>query len=98
MKASKKLPKGKAGVKAVYKVGKPNGKGPDSGTGSVTLFINGEKVGEGRVERTQPSIFSISETFDVGVDTGTPVSKDYIRTKNNDLGGHVTKVTVTMDD
>jgi hypothetical protein len=29
----KKLPKGKAVVKAVYKVGEPNGKGPDSGTG-----------------------------------------------------------------
>ncbi len=98
VKASKKLPKGKVVVKAVYKVGKPNGKGPDSGTGTVTLFINGEKIGEGRVERTQPGMFSISETFDVGVDTGTPVSRDYTRTEGNELRDHVTKVTVTMDD
>ena len=98
VKASKKLPKGKAVVKAVYKVGEPNGKGPDSGTGSVTLFINGEKVGEGKVERTHPGLFSLNETFDVGVDMGTPVSKDYTRTKGNELRDHVTKVIVTIDD
>ena len=98
VKASKKLPKGKAVVKAVYKVGEPNGKGPDRGTGSVTLFINGEKVGEGKVDRTQPGLFSVSETFDVGVDMGTPVSKDYTRTKGNDIRDHVTKVIVTIDD
>ena len=84
-------------VKAVYKVGEPNGKGPDSGTGAVTLFINGEKLGEGKVERTQPGLFSVSETFDVGVDMETPVSKDYTRTKGNELRGHVTKVIVTID-
>ena len=98
MKASKKLPKGKAVVKAVYRVGKPNGKGPDSGTGTVTLFINGEKVGEGKVERTVAAMFSVSETFDVGVDMGTPVSRDYTRTKGNELRNHVTKVIVTIDD
>lgn len=98
VKASKELPKGKAVVKAVYKVGQPKGEGPDRGTASVALFINGEKVGEGNVERTVPGTYSLSETFDVGVDMGTPVSKDYTRTEGNDIRDHVTKVTVVIDD
>ena len=98
VRSSKKVPKGKAEVKAVYKVGKPNGDGPDRGTATVTLFINEEQVGEGKIGRTVPGVYSISETFDVGVDTGTPVSKDYTRTEGNDLRDHVTKVTVKTDD
>jgi len=34
-------------------------------------------VGEGRVDGTQPMIFSGDETTDVGSDTATPVSDDY---------------------
>ena len=45
--------------------------------GSVTLYLDGEKVGEGRVDGTQPMIFSGDETTDVGADTATPVSDDY---------------------
>lgn len=43
----------------------------------VTLFIDGVKVGEGRVENTIPSRFSLDETFDIGEDTGTPVILSY---------------------
>jgi arylsulfatase len=39
--------------------------------------VNGEKVAEGAIERTVPESFSLSETFDVGVDNGTPVSSNY---------------------
>ena len=35
------------------------------------------KVGEGRVEGTQPMLFSPDETTDVGSDSATPVSDDY---------------------
>ena len=45
--------------------------------GNVTLFIDGEKVGTGRVEATQPMIFSADETCDVGEESGSPVSDDY---------------------
>ncbi len=41
--------------------------------GNGTIYINGEKVGEGRIERTQPMIFSADETADVGIDLATPV-------------------------
>jgi arylsulfatase A-like enzyme len=45
--------------------------------GAVTLYVDGQSVGEGRVERTQPLIFSADETADVGNETGTTVSDDY---------------------
>jgi arylsulfatase len=45
--------------------------------GTVTLYIDGKQVGEGRVDGTEPMIFSGDETTDVGADTATPVSDDY---------------------
>ena len=45
--------------------------------GNVTLFIDGENVGKGRVEATQPMIFSADETCDVGEESGSPVSEEY---------------------
>ncbi len=45
--------------------------------GTVTLFVDGKSVAEGRVEHTQPMIFSADETADVGNETGTTVSEDY---------------------
>ena len=45
--------------------------------GTVTLYLDGEKTGEGRVEATVPMIFSADETADVGRDSASPVSDDY---------------------
>ena len=43
----------------------------------VTFWINGEKAATGSVERTIPAGFTASETFDVGMDTSSPVADDY---------------------
>lgn len=45
--------------------------------GTVSLYYDGVKVGTGRVELTQPLIFSADETTDIGDDYGLPVSADY---------------------
>jgi arylsulfatase A-like enzyme len=45
--------------------------------GTVSLYLDGEKTGEGRVEGTVPMVFSADETCDVGSDTASPVSDDY---------------------
>jgi len=37
--------------------------------------VNGKSVAEGRVEKTQPNIFSADETADVGIDNQTPVAE-----------------------
>ncbi len=45
--------------------------------GNVTLYVDGEKVGEGRVGATVPMIFSFDETCDVGSESGSTVTDDY---------------------
>jgi arylsulfatase len=43
----------------------------------VKFWINGEEVAKGTVQRTIPAFFTASETFDVGMDTSSPVANDY---------------------
>jgi arylsulfatase A-like enzyme len=45
--------------------------------GDARLYVDGDKVGEGRVENTQPVVFSADETTDLGRDSATPVSDDH---------------------
>ena len=45
--------------------------------GDVSLYYDGDKVGAGRVEMTQPMVFSADETTDIGYESGTTVSADY---------------------
>ena len=39
--------------------------------------MNGKKVGEGRIDKTEPVRFSANETFDTGLDSASPVSTEY---------------------
>jgi arylsulfatase A-like enzyme len=50
--------------------------------GDVTLFIDGDQTGKGRVDATLPVVFSADDGCDVGVDNGAPVSSDYGPTGN----------------
>lgn len=45
--------------------------------GDVTLYHDGNAVGTGRVEATQPMVFSVDETTDIGYESGTCVTPDY---------------------
>jgi hypothetical protein len=45
--------------------------------GDVTLFHDGAEVGTGRVQITQPMVFSADETTDIGYESGTTVTPDY---------------------
>jgi arylsulfatase len=45
--------------------------------GGVTLYLDGNKIGEGRVDYTVPMIFSVDETMDIGREYGTMVAEDY---------------------
>jgi arylsulfatase A-like enzyme len=64
--------------------------------GGVLLFFDGQKVGEGRVEMTQPFCFSADETVDVGVEDGSPVSPDY-GPRGNAFNGEVNWVEIDVD-
>jgi arylsulfatase len=51
----------------------------DGGIGkgaTVTLSVNGTKMAEGRLDKTVVARFG-NETFDVGMDEGSPVSEAY---------------------
>jgi arylsulfatase A-like enzyme len=65
--------------------------------GGVTLFVDGEKAGEGRLEATIPMIFSGDETADVGIDSATPVSDDY-GSRGGAFNGEIAWVQIDVDD
>ncbi len=54
--------------------------------GTVTLYVDGDQAGSGRVERTQAFVFSLDETADIGCDTGSPVCNDYPAVDNRFAG------------
>jgi len=63
--------------------------------GTVTLYLDGKKVGEGKVAATAPIIFSGDDGCDVGVDTGSPVSPDY-GSRGNEFNGRVKGVQLAI--
>lgn len=56
--------------------------GPPGSGGGVSLEVDGDEVGSGRVEATTAFYFSFDETFNIGVDRGTPVTDDYAAVHN----------------
>jgi len=64
--------------------------------GDVTLYVDGDKVGEGRVEHTVPMAFSGDETTDLGRDSATPVSDDH--GSENAFTGRVRWVQIDVDE
>jgi arylsulfatase len=65
--------------------------------GGVALYVDGSKVGEGRVDATVPMVFSADETADVGNDTATPVTDDLEEGKAQ-FGGRVKWVQLDVDE
>jgi len=85
------LPEGKVTIRYEFVYdGGGLGKG---GTG--TIFVNGEKVAEGRIDRTQGYVFSADEGADVGLDGETPVTADY-KARDNAFTGKIHHVTIDL--
>jgi arylsulfatase len=72
-----------------------DGGGPGKG-GFGTLYVDGAKVGEGRIARTQPMIFSADETADVGIDLATPVVEAIGAEAKSRFTGRIPKVTIEV--
>lgn len=86
------LPEGKHQVRLEFDydgggLGKP---------GTAVLYVDGEKVGEGRIGRTHAFLFSMDETMDVGCDVGEPVSPDY-GPNDNRFNGKVNWVQIDVN-
>ena len=71
-----------------------NGKG-----GLATLYVDGEKVAEGRVDKTEPLMYSADETADVGKDEATQVAdKVFKDVDDSEFTGYVTKITISIPE
>jgi arylsulfatase len=64
--------------------------------GTVKLYIDGNDVGSGRIERTIALIFSGDETSDVGMKRGSPITAD-VPVENNAFTGTVLAVVIQTD-
>jgi hypothetical protein len=89
VEGKEKIPSGKHQVRMEFAY---DGGGLAKG-GTVTLFVDGKKVGEGRVEQTEPMVFSADETCDVGSEAGSPVTSDY---KTRNFNGEVNWVEIDL--
>jgi arylsulfatase len=92
--ATEPLPKGKATIRFEFKY---DGGGLGKG-GMGTLYVNDRKVAEGRIEHTQPMVFSADETADVGIDLATPVVETIGSEERSRFTGHIPKVTVEVSE
>ena len=89
--AAAALPAGKHEIRYEFV---PDAPKPGAG-GKGALFVDGQKVGEGHIPKTQPYAFSADEGTDVGLDGETAVSNDY-KQGDNRFTGKILKVTVDV--
>ncbi|MBC7847480.1 MAG: arylsulfatase [Flavobacterium sp.] len=80
----------KAGKHTIVYDFKYDGGGMGKG-GTGTITVDGNKIAEGRLDKTQPGIFSVDDLADVGTDDGTPVA-DYGSSAH--FNGKLDKVTI----
>ena len=67
-----------------------------SAGGTVSLYANDEKIGEGRIERTVAVRFSAYAGMDVGRDNGLPVDRAYAAKSPYPFTGTVKKVVFDL--
>ena len=63
---------------------------------SVVISVDGKEVAKGEVKRTVPAAFTASETFDVGIDLGSPVSLRYHKKAPFKFNGKINSVKVEL--
>ncbi|HBX42600.1 MAG TPA: arylsulfatase [Deltaproteobacteria bacterium] len=92
--ATEKLKPGKSTIRFEFAY---DGGGLAKG-GMGTLYVNEKKVAEGRIEHTQPMIFSADETADVGIDLATPVVETIGSEAKSKFTGKIHMVTVEVKE
>jgi arylsulfatase A-like enzyme len=92
--AKNPVPAGKATIRYEFAYDEGGlGKG-----GKGTIFVNDKKVAEGRIEHTQPMMFSGDEGADVGEDGETPVVENYGIPAPYKFTGKISKVTIDLKE
>ncbi len=62
--------------------------------GTMKLFVNDAKVGQARMERTQPLTLGLGGALDVGEDSGSSVDEAYVPPFK--FGGRIKQVTIEL--
>ncbi len=89
--AAKPLPAGEHSIEVITTLVRPGA------PATVVINVDGEEVARTNVKRTVPAAFTASETFDVGVDLGSPVSRDYAKRRPFEFNGVIKEVTVALE-
>ncbi|KAA5542794.1 sulfatase-like hydrolase/transferase [Roseiconus nitratireducens] len=93
VESAQRLPSGQHQVRMEFDyAGGGMGKG-----GTSTLYVDGQKVGEGKVDATLAIVFSADDGCDVGEDSGAPVSPDY-GPVGNAFNGEIRGVRLSIAD
>lgn len=91
-KSAETIPAGKHTivVETVLKAPKPGA------PAAIVLRVDGKEVARTTVKMTVPAAFTASESFDVGTDLGSTVSRDYYERRPFQFDGQIKKVTVEL--
>jgi arylsulfatase len=65
--------------------------------GNASLYVDGSKVSEGRIDATVPMLFSADETTDLGSDSATPVTDD-LALDELEFNGRIEWVEISVGD
>ncbi len=73
--------------------------GDQPGAGGIgRLYLADRLLGEGRIERTVPYVFSADETMDIGRDLALPVTSDYPEGRANAFQGKLRWLRIDLED
>ncbi|PHS11132.1 MAG: arylsulfatase [Blastopirellula sp.] len=89
-KSKDRLPAGKHTIIVDTTLAKP------AAPAEVILTVNGNEVARTTTKRTVPLAFTASETFDVGIDLGSPVSREYFKRSPFEFDGKIHRVDVKL--
>lgn len=90
VKSDKPIPTGKVKIEVEVKYDEKKPHAP----ATVTFRANGKQVGQGRIEHSVPAGFTASETFDIGIDLGSPVALDYFDRAPFKFNGKIEKIHI----
>jgi arylsulfatase len=89
-RSAKPLAAGRHRVKVVTDIAGPGQ------AGVATLSVDGKEVAKAALERTVPAAFTATESFDVGIDLGSPVSIHYHDRRPFEFDGKIESLKVRL--
>lgn len=87
---------GKHTIKMAFDYDKTTAAGGRGAGGKATLYLDGKMIGEGTISKTHANTFSLDDTADTGIDTGTPVDEGYGEGRKNSFNGVLKKVSIEL--